>query len=131
MVPCECGYARQIEYWNNVSNQEQQLKELEQTLVDIRKNLTLVKDNLTTERIKLFSAEDSRQSSKLIGIGGLLIILAVPVFLLAMDFTSVCGNCSRLNLKNKLPINPNKNKTTESQDASSTSTVTTRYKKMN
>ncbi|XP_048731605.2 uncharacterized protein LOC125648645 isoform X2 [Ostrea edulis] len=86
MCPCDCEYAKKIEFWNNKINQLRQYLELNQKLTQINRHLSMDFKNLSSASNKRISANDERPSAAAVGYIGATVLALVIGGIVVLDF---------------------------------------------
>ncbi|XP_056005996.1 uncharacterized protein LOC125657672 [Ostrea edulis] len=89
MCPCDCEYAKKIEFWNNKTNQLRQYLELNQKLTQINRHLSMDFKNLSSASNKRISANDERPSAAAVGYIGATVLALVIGGIVMLDFPTI------------------------------------------
>jgi hypothetical protein len=93
LCPCSCAYKQRLEYWSAQNIPNHTIAEwreiLASVLHEINKNLTVKKDTLSSTIRKRTSAPDNRESSRNIGLLGIVLISLFCLIVVSFDISAI------------------------------------------
>ena len=93
LCPCSCAYKQRLDYWRTQNIQNYTMAEWREILApvlhEINKKITVKKYTLSSTIRKRTSASDKRESSRYIGLLGIVLIILFCLIIVSFDISAI------------------------------------------